>query len=205
MCSYIAFAIVCLILIGTISLILRYERSGYRGPWPSREPKSKEVRPVHQLNAVDLRTQEELDALFADCMAQLRAIGVPISESINPSIILSRTRASFGDCRIVFRDSSESGYDYVIRLSKYTLANSERSLRNTIYHELIHTVPGCLNHRKEWKKWAAYVSEQLGYHIQRVGGVDDTSRDLENLSLGVFVPVERTKSKRQAKPASCEA
>ena len=186
MSSYVAFVIVCLILIGSVSLILRYEKSGYRGPWLKKDPKQKQVRPVRPLDSVNLRPQEEINALFADCMVQMRSIGVPISESIYPSVVLSRTRSRFGDCRKTAGKSGELDYDFVIRLSKYTLANSERSLRNTIYHELIHTVPGGFNHGREWKRWAAYAGERLGYHIQRMGGEDDTAQDLENLSFGVI-------------------
>ena len=204
MSSYVAFAIVCLILFGIVSLILRYERLGYRGPWPSKDSRPDATRPVRRLDAEKLRTQEEIDAIFADCMSQLRAIGVPISESISPSVVLSRTRARFGDCRKTAGASGGLDYDYVIRLSKYTLANSERSLRNTLLHELIHTVPDGFNHGREWKKWAAYASERLGYHIQRLGGGDDTALDLENLSFGVIPPEKRKKTVRQQGPASCE-
>ena len=55
-----------------------------------------------------------------------------------------------------------------------------RSLRNTLIHELIHTVPGGLCHTGEWKKWAKLVSEKTGYNIQHYGG-DETAKGEERL------------------------
>lgn len=34
----------------------------------------------------------------------------------------------------------------------FTINNTERSLRNTLIHELIHTVPGGLSHTGGWGK-----------------------------------------------------
>ena len=59
---------------------------------------------------------------------------------------------------------------------------TERSLRNTLIHELIHTVPGGLCHTGEWKKWAKFVSEKTGYNIQHYGG-DETAKDEERLNF----------------------
>lgn len=73
-----------------------------------------------------------------------------------------------------------SRYEYYIEISGYTLRNSEKSLRNTLIHELIHTVPGGLCHTGEWKKWAMFVSERTEYDIKRLDG-DKTSRDVERL------------------------
>ena len=204
MSSYIAFAIVCLIVFGSVSWILRIEKQGIRGPGPVSGLDRDRERPVCRIDSGSLRSREEINAMLADCMAQLRAIGVPISESISPSVVLSRTRAGFGDGRKTVDASGELDYDFVIRLSKYTLANSERSLRNTIYHELIHTVPGGFDHGRGWKKWAAYASERLGYHIQRVGGGDDTAKDLENLSFGVITPKKKSNGKRGPSPVRRE-
>lgn len=63
------------------------------------------------------------------------------------------------------------------------LLNTERSLRNTLIHELLHTVPGGLCHTGEWKKWARYVSAKTGYNIHRFDG-DDTEQDKKNIRAG---------------------
>ena len=67
----------------------------------------------------------------------------------------------------------------------FTINNTERSLRNTLIHELIHTVLGGLSHKGEWKKWADYVSGKTGYHIQRYDG-DQTEEDKAHLRRGGY-------------------
>ncbi|MBO5808218.1 MAG: SprT-like domain-containing protein [Bacteroidales bacterium] len=67
-------------------------------------------------------------------------------------------------------------YDYYIEISGHILENTERSQRNILIHELIHTVPEGLCHTGEWRKWAKYVSEKTGYNIKRLGA-DETEED----------------------------
>lgn len=42
-------------------------------------------------------------------------------------------------------------------------------IKNTIMHELIHCIPFCNDHGIEFKKYANYINEKLGYNISRVG------------------------------------
>ena len=63
---------------------------------------------------------------------------------------------------------SHSEYEYYIEISRYTLNNPEKSIRNTLIHELLHTVPDGMRHTGAWKKWAKYVSSKTGYTIQRL-------------------------------------
>ena len=42
-------------------------------------------------------------------------------------------------------------------------------IKNTIFHELIHCIPNCNNHGKEFKKYAEYIHQQLGYTINTTG------------------------------------
>lgn len=45
----------------------------------------------------------------------------------------------------------------------------EKIIKNTIMHEIIHCFPYCNNHGSEFKKYAKYINEKLGYDISRVG------------------------------------
>lgn len=51
--------------------------------------------------------------------------------------------------------------------------NSEKGLKNTIIHELLHTCDGCFNHGEEWKKQAQKVNREYGYQIQRVSTAEE--------------------------------
>jgi hypothetical protein len=81
-----------------------------------------------------------------------------------------------------------NSYDYYIEISGHILQNTERSLRNTLIHELIHTVPEGLCHTGEWKRWAKFVSDKTGYEIQRIGSGDDSPEDIERLERGIALP-----------------
>ncbi len=94
-------------------------------------------------------------------------------------------RTNFGRCCTKGSLKRYTEYDFYIEISGHTLQNTERSLRNTLIHELIHTVPDGLCHTGEWKRWARYVSAKTGYDIQRCGGRDDTLEDVQRLETGV--------------------
>ena len=43
----------------------------------------------------------------------------------------------------------------------------EEATFNTMIHELLHTCPNCMNHGKEWKKWADIINKNTVYNIKR--------------------------------------
>ena len=56
---------------------------------------------------------------------------------------------------------------------------SDKSLENTILHELLHTVKGCQNHGPNWTHYADIVNRKYGYDIKRIDGdVDEASANL---------------------------
>ncbi len=106
-------------------------------------------------------TQQELDGLLAEMTETLRALGIPLSTQISPSLVVnSRARRRLGCCW--FRDGR-----YVIEVSA-SLLEKPGDLRQTLAHELLHTCRGCRNHGEKWKAYAARVNEALGYEIQRL-------------------------------------
>lgn len=126
------------------------------------------------------KTDARINRMLSECGDLLKGLGVPISESVCPEVTLTGSTSSYGRCCTRGSKKRYSEYDYYIEISGYTLENTEKSLRNTLIHELIHTVPGGLCHTGQWKRWADYVSEKTGYKIQHYGG-DETSRDEERL------------------------
>ena len=127
------------------------------------------------------KTDARINQMLAECIALLTDLGVPISQSICPEVRLTGTHCYFGRCCHKGSLKRYNSYDYYIEISGHTLLNTERSLRNTLIHELLHTVPDGLCHTGEWKKWAKYVSNKTGYKIQRIGGGDDSPEDIERL------------------------
>ena len=103
-------------------------------------------------------TPEELNALAAALAAQLRGLGIPLSQEIEPQVeINTRARRRLGCC-------AWKGGRFVIQVSQGIL-EEEALLRATLAHELLHTCYGCQNHGKRWKGYARKAGEALGLSI----------------------------------------
>lgn len=142
------------------------------------KPKERKKRKPYKWNGP--RTDERINAMLAECISLMKDLGVPISESICPEVRLTGSHSYYGRCSPKGSLKRYTEYDFYIEVSGHTLENTEKSLRNTLIHELIHTVPGGLCHTGEWRKWAKYVSEKTGYKIQRLDG-DETEEDHRRL------------------------
>lgn len=46
-------------------------------------------------------------------------------------------------------------------------------LRNTLFHEILHTCPKCMNHKEPWKHWAAIVYEHTGINVKRSSSAEE--------------------------------
>ena len=123
------------------------------------------------------KTDERINRMLAESIELLKSLNVPISDSICPAVRLTGSHTCYGRCSPRGSLKRYTEYDYYIEISGHTLENTEKSLRNTLIHELIHTVPGGLCHTGEWKKWAKYVSAKTEYNIQHFAG-DQTEEDL---------------------------
>jgi len=51
------------------------------------------------------------------------------------------------------------------------LFKDDQELKNTILHEMIHTIVGCCNHGMLWKQYATIVTKATGHEITRTGCV----------------------------------
>ena len=163
--------LVALTLIAPALLSGKFKYSGVSPLYYGRKPSTHWKGP---------KTDARINRMLAECAALMRELGVPISGSICPEVVLTGSRFYYGRCSPKGSLKRYNQYDYYIEISGHTLGNSEKSLRNTLIHELIHTVPGGLCHTGEWKKWANYVSEKTDFNIIRLDG-DKTWRDRDSM------------------------
>lgn len=119
--------------------------------------------------------QEDVDALLAQVTAQARAVKIPISPAICPRVALnSRATGRFGCC---VRKNGR----FTIELSSRMLGAEEKTVMQTLAHEVLHTCYGCSNHAARWKGYAARMNAAYGYEIARTDsceklGVPNTAR-----------------------------
>lgn len=126
------------------------------------------------------KTDARINRMLVESIVLMKELGVPISDSICPEVRLVGSHCKYGRCCREGSLKRYTEYDYYIEISEHTLQNAEKSLRNTLIHELIHTVPNGMCHTGEWKKWAKYVSTKTNYNIKRLDG-DETEEDLKRL------------------------
>lgn len=173
---------IALLLIVFLALISPAVFSDRLKAGDSRASRQSKVHVLPRYNGP--KTDDRINRMFTECRELLTGLSVPISESVSPVVKLNGRRSAFGLCIPKGSGKSRSDYDFYIEMSGFSVNNSEKSIRNTLLHELIHTVPGGMCHTGEWKKWAQYVSEKTGFHISRCGSEDETPRDLQNLING---------------------
>lgn len=88
----------------------------------------------------------------------LQAIGIKTGE-ITRVDINSRATKRMGMC-----EKTKEGYR--IEVSKFILSD-RKELTDTIYHELLHTVKGCMNHGKKWNSLANKVNKTYNVNVTR--------------------------------------
>lgn len=139
----------------------------HNAPKTGQKPSARKKNP---------KTDARINQMLAECTALLKELNVPVSSSVCPTVKLIGTRRILGRCCAKGSRKKYTEYDYYIEISRYTLNNPEKSIRNTLIHELLHTVPDGMRHTGAWKKWAKYVSSKTGYTIQRLGGEENAAK-----------------------------
>ena len=143
--------------------------------------------------------EEKLKKLFDECKEELKSIGLDIDDKDKIGIINikigKRNCKRYGCCKQEKPDE-KSKYiekvgrrkyikyskfnEHTIEVSKWVLELKEDIIKNTIMHEIIHCLPYCNNHGIEFKKYAKFINEKLGYNVTRVGNKNE---DLKNSNL----------------------
>lgn len=128
--------------------------------------------------------EQKLIKLYHECIQELNSIGIDIeNEDIIGKIdikISKRSTKCYGCCKQEDPDKKykivqKRGYHRIVKYEKFKSHHIEISswvmnlnddiIKNTILHELIHCIPFCNNHGKEFKKYANYINQKLGYNI----------------------------------------
>ncbi|MBO4542240.1 MAG: SprT-like domain-containing protein [Bacteroidales bacterium] len=108
-----------------------------------------------------------------ECIKELNDIGI-YPNPISRFEVNSRAKKRWGCCKL------QSGI-YTIQISSVLLDDNApvKSLKNTLFHELLHAVDGCMNHGTVWQELADMVNKAYGYHVKRCNSSDE---------LGVEMP-----------------
>lgn len=94
--------------------------------------------------------------ILSECVNDCRKWKIPISKRIKKHITFIKRSDCYALCEML-----NNGYFQI----SYTTAGfdtygvSKIALYNLFMHELCHTIDGCFNHLKEWKKWIFKLNE----------------------------------------------
>lgn len=142
--------------------------------------------------------QEKLDRVFNECIEELNAIEVPFRR-ITDVTVNYRAKSRWGQCKTEY---DEYGLCFSINISAILLTDEapEKGLKETVIHEILHTVKNGMCHTGEWLKWVEVVNDCYGYHIKRTNTAEDKGIDAE-----VFKAARTQKIKYRFRCADCGA
>lgn len=144
----------------------------------------------------DIYSQNNLERLMQDCLTEIKdglkdtgyASYFDFAEDITIQAKETKGRI-LGNCHY---DSFEYEFDYwgrkkISKVKKATITifkhehRNEKGIKETIIHELIHTLKGCQNHKSEFKWHCEIIRSHLGYSCLSGQHEDTQSNDyLEN-------------------------
>ena len=112
--------------------------------------------------------------VYDDCRKICLELNIPIADCIMVKVN-SRAKKRWGLCTLECQD------EYIIEISDRLLNDNvtEEATFNTMIHELLHTCPNCMNHGKEWKKWANVVNMNTDYNIKRTTSCEEKGIEKE--------------------------
>lgn len=137
---------------------------------------------------------------FEKCISELKNIGIDINKIGQVFLKISAKNCKrYGCCKqenpnihtkyiekVGRRKFIKYGIynNHTIEISPWVFELKSEVLRNTIIHEIIHCMPYCNNHGREFKKYANYINEKLEYNITSKGNKEkdylESNLKLEN-------------------------
>ena len=106
--------------------------------------------------------ENELQRLLTECLQELGMLGIYPSGKIVAIRENSRAKKRLGCCKK--RDSK--GQEYELEVSTLLKGQDEKTIKEIIIHEILHTCKGCFNHGSRWHRLAEQVYRAYGYRIE---------------------------------------
>lgn len=109
---------------------------------------------------------KDLKKLFDEVLEDFDALDIHYGHIVE-IVPNYRAKARWGQCR-------RRPDGYYININAALLADniSDQGAKETIAHEICHTIKGCMNHGDKWKHYAQLLSV-FGYNIKRTNSAED--------------------------------
>lgn len=132
--------------------------------------------------------QRKLNGMLAQCIADVRSIGYEPSGRILPHVRVTTNSRSLGMCQEMTSSLyrvKRGVYDVIPGRSpifqiscSVNAGSSDAEFKDVLYHEVIHTLPGCFSHGKPFKAVAEHVNREFGANVEtrKSAGKDSSGR-----------------------------
>ena len=122
-----------------------------------------------------LKNDKHWGDFFSRCLSE---------ECVNPRLGVIKSTVAFGRC---CRTRKAGSVFYTIKVNDMFFSpgmNTEwEMLRNTLVHELVHTLPECFNHGPAFQAWGARLNKKFGLNISTRAGKEN-SKKFETAQFG---------------------
>ena len=103
--------------------------------------------------------QANANTLLQQAITMIEKLDIETGDIV-PNVKLVNVTSYWGRC-------SRKGDTYYISLNKKLMQASIEGALETLMHEVLHTVKGCMNHGETWKALANKVNTMYGTNISR--------------------------------------
>ena len=111
------------------------------------------------MSSISKREAQKLFEEVFDNMVSSGLFEIPVN-NIDRKLHFNKRTTALGLCKHRWISGK---YCHIIELSEYAMEDRD-SVKNTLAHEMIHTMPGCQNHKWNFKRNAS-LCRQLGYDV----------------------------------------
>ena len=110
------------------------------------------------------KAQNILNEMLEECAKDMISVGIPVQKDKIINIGLANVPNTHALC--CFKET-EDGTRYIIAIRKTMMYHLDdevvmANVKNSIYHELLHTCPKATTHNKTFMKWSGVCDKKLG-------------------------------------------
>lgn len=103
----------------------------------------------------------DLQKYANECINDMKVLGIKVPY-IKEFKVNKRAKSRYGQCQRI-----NGGYSINICVDLLDEECPLGALKETLYHEIIHTLPRCFNHGEEFKRYAGMVNKAYGVNVSR--------------------------------------
>lgn len=121
------------------------------------------------------RYEKRLSAVYRECIEELDVLDIPYG-NITKVEVNYRAKSRWGLCKRM-ASAYETKYEIQISVDLLMSNATEKGLKETVIHEILHTCPNCMCHTGEWKRLADLVNDCYNYNVKRTNTAEDKGLD----------------------------